>query len=308
MRRIAIAGLLLLPGLLSACSEPENAFEVHFTGSPDRTWVGPQFYANRMLDWELRDGRLESKEGRSEKPMRTVHLLTRYLNEEEGSLNMSVQTGAINDPDIADDSTWTGFLIGAGGEGTDYRISSLVHHWPAPGGGLFVGVDGSGSIVVRDNENPDSRRGSRRDFTSDDWPLIDATEAEGTVADIREFGIRVMATASEGGYSMVVETIDPVSEEVKSHAVYTNLDPKYFSGNVALVSHRSPSSKGAGYWFDNWTLVGSKVEKDESRGLGPVIGVQYTLSEGTLKMTAQMGPLGEADSKVADLQIQHNGS
>ena len=311
MRRSSFFGLFALFALLvllPACTEPENSFEIQFAGSPDRTWIGPQFYANRMLDWELRDGRLLSKEGRAAKPMRTVHLLTRYLNEEEGSLNMSIVTGAVNDPDMADDSTWTGFLMGAGGEGTDYRISSLVHHWPAPGGGLIVGVDGSGAIMVRDNENPDAKRGARRDFTSDDWPLVPSIEAVGRVSDMTKFGIRVMATPSESGYSMVVETTDAQSDEVISHAVYTDLDPKYFTGNIALVSHRSPSSAGAGYWFDNWALAGSKVEKDDSRGLGPVIGVQYTISEGTLKMTAQMGPLGDDDSKVADLQIHQNGS
>lgn len=290
MPRYLIVGLALL---LTACSPPESAIEIEFAGSPDRTWIGPQFYANRMLDWELRDGRLQ---GRADKPMRTVHLLTRYLNAEPGSLVMSVITGPVNQPDAVNDSTWTGFLIGAGGDEIDYRISSLVHDWPGPGGGLFVGVDGSGHIIVRDNENPD------------DWPLITPLETHGIVGNFNRFGIRVLATSTEGRYSMVVEVFDPDTDEVQSHAVYLDIAPEYFSGNVALVSHRSPSSEGAGYWFDKWKLQGSKVEKDESRAIGPVLDTQYTLSGGILKMTAQMGPLGADDSKVASLQIQQAGS
>lgn len=293
---------------MAACSPPDSAFQSRFANSPDRTWIGPQFYANRMLDWELRDGRLLSKEGRAAKPMRTVHLLTYYLNEEPGGLNMSVVTGPVNVPDARTDSTWTGFLIGAGGADIDYRISALVHHWPAPGGGLFVGVDGTGHIVVRDNENAESRRGARSDFTNSDWPLMVSDSAEGVVEDFSGFGIRVMATSTDEGYSMVVETFDPASEEIVSHAVYTSLDEKYFSGNVALLSHRSASSEGAGYWYENWKIEGTKVEKDESRAFGPVLGVQYTVSEDILKMTAQMGPLGDGDSHVAELQIQENGT
>ncbi|MDA1028547.1 MAG: alkaline phosphatase D family protein [Bacteroidetes bacterium] len=305
MRIFSLMGLILIA---IACSAPENAIEIQFADSPDRTWIGPQFYANRMLDWELRGGRLQSIEGRAAKPMRTVHLLTRYLMEEEGSLNMSVVTGAVNTPDQASDSTWTGFLVGAGGTDVDYRISAMVHHWPAPGGGLFVGIDGTGHIVVRDNENPDAERSARADFTTKAWPLIESKESEGKVLDISRVGLRVMSTPNEGTYSMVVEAFDPDSEAILSHAVYQGLDPKYFSGSVALVSHRSPSSEGAGYWFDHWTVEGSKVVKDESRAFGPVLGVQYTVSEGILKMTAQMGPLGPDDAKVADLQIQQGST
>ena len=290
--------LLAFSFLIAACSAPENAIEIQFADSPDRTWIGPQFYANRMLDWELRDGRLQSIEGRSAKPMRTVHLLTRYLKEEEGSLHMSVVTGPVHTPDMATDSTWSGFLIGAGGSEVDYKISALVHHWPAPGGGLFAGIDGTGHIIVRDNENPDAIRRARADFTTKTWPLIEPDISEGKVSVLSQVGIRVMATPNDGTYSMVVEAFDPSTDEVQSHAVYTGLDPKYFSGSLAIVSHRSPSSEGAGYWFDHWNIEGSKVAKDESRAFGPVMGVQYTVSGGVLKMTAQMGPLGADDAKL----------
>lgn len=295
--------LLLLLLVLTACSGPDTSFVADFTHSPDRVWIGPEYYANRMLDWELRDGRLQAVEGRQAKPMRTVHLLTRWLADEEGGLIMTVRTGTISEPDHVTDSTWTGFLIGAGGSETDYRISALVHHWPAPGGGLFAGVDGTGRLIVRDNENPDANRAARADFTPADWPLIEPSSGEGSLESIREFGLRAMAAPGESGYDLVLETFIPATDEIISHAVYPGLDAKYFTGNVALVSHGSPSADGAAWWFDDWTVEGSKVRADEARAFGPVLGVQYTLSEGTLKMTAQMGPLGADDSQVAELQV-----
>jgi len=300
--------LLLSLLLVAGCSGPDTSFRADFSGSPDRTWIGPQYYANRMLDWELNEGRLQSIEGRQAKPMRTVHLLTHWLADEAGGMHVSVRTGSINDPDQTSDSTWVGFLIGAGGSETDYRISSLVHHWPAPGGGLVVAVDGTGEITVRDNENPEAARRPRGDFKPSDWPVIGPSTGEGLLPSIREFGLRAMAAPGESGYDLVVETFIPATDEVISHAVYPGLDEKYFTGNVALVSHGSPSSHGQGYWFDDWSLEGSKVRADASRAFGPVLGVQYTLSEGTLKMTAQMGPLGEDDSRIAELQLANGAS
>ena len=183
-----------------------------------------------------------------------------------------------------------------------------MHHWPAPGGGLVVAVDGTGEITVRDNENPEAARRPRGDFKPSDWPVITPSTGEGLLPSIRDFGLRAMAAPGESGYDLVVETFIPATDEVISHAVYPGLDEKYFTGNVALVSHGSPSSHGQGYWFDDWSLEGSKVRADASRAFGPVLGVQYTLSEGTLKMTAQMGPLGEDDSRIAELQLANGAS
>ncbi len=306
MRTLSFLLISLLT--ISGCSGPETAFLAEFSGSPDRTWIGPQYYANRMLDWELKEGRLQSIEGRQAKPMRTVHLLTHWLADEEGGVHMSVRTGAINEPDRPSDSTWVGFLIGAGGSETDYRISSLVHHWPAPGGGLVVAVDGNGQITVRDNENPEVARRPRADFKPSDWPIIAPSTTEGALQTIRDFGLRAMAAPGESGYDLVVETFIPATDEVISLAVYPGLDKKYFTGNVALLSHGSPSHSGQGYWFDGWSLEGSKVRMDATRAFGPVLGVQYTLSEETLKMTAQMGPLGAEDSRVAELQVADGDS
>ncbi|KPL11138.1 hypothetical protein AMJ85_04410, partial [candidate division BRC1 bacterium SM23_51] len=61
----------------------------------ERVWIGPEYFANRMLDWRVANGRLECVEGRKAKPMRSVHLLTQALNGEPGTLEMSVRTGPI---------------------------------------------------------------------------------------------------------------------------------------------------------------------------------------------------------------------
>ncbi len=139
---------------LAACSGPgfkdTSAFLAVVPESITRVWVGPDFYANRLQDWQISQGRIESVEGRAAKPMRTLHLLTRVLGEKPGTVRMAVRTGPLVDGPAHPD-TWSGFLVGVGGEGVDYRISALSHHWPSTNGGMIVAVDGTGRIVVRDN-------------------------------------------------------------------------------------------------------------------------------------------------------------
>jgi hypothetical protein len=107
--------LLALALALAACVRPSepNRFESGWRGQPDRDWAGPEFWANRLQDWRVRDGRLECV---GELPMRTVHLLTRRLGDGQGDFELSVTLG----PGRA------GFLVGAGG-GLDYRAASLIH-------------------------------------------------------------------------------------------------------------------------------------------------------------------------------------
>ena len=46
-----------------------------------RPWIGPAFFANRLQDWQLNDGRIECIEDAKRFPMRTLfHLPTTISN------------------------------------------------------------------------------------------------------------------------------------------------------------------------------------------------------------------------------------
>ena len=80
-RRIVSVGIaiFLLMLVIGGCSLPESPMLVsRWAESPDRRWVGAEYWANRLQDWRVRDGRLECV---SDLPMRTVHLLTRRLSD-----------------------------------------------------------------------------------------------------------------------------------------------------------------------------------------------------------------------------------
>ena len=72
--RAVLAPTLVLAGALTVngCSragvggEEPMAFSSAVPVATERVWVGPDYYANRLLDWRIRDGRIECVEGRPE--------------------------------------------------------------------------------------------------------------------------------------------------------------------------------------------------------------------------------------------------
>ena len=88
-------GIFILAIVLAGCKSSEEAkpFVSYWNDLPDRFWTGPEFWANRLQDWQINNGRVECINGTS--PHRTLHLLDRYLTHQSGSLHMQVSTGLI---------------------------------------------------------------------------------------------------------------------------------------------------------------------------------------------------------------------
>ncbi len=298
--------ILLLCVMLTGGCRQENSLTHMLPAEVDRTWIGPDFYANRLMDWRLAGGRIECIEGRSAKPMRTLHLLTKALGEDMGTLVMSVRTGPLVPSDSLHANTWSGFLIGAGSDSIDWRISSLTHHWPAEDGGLVVGVDGTGTIIVRDNTNPDAPKGPRANIPIDAWPLMTPIETSGSVQPGSDVTLRLEAASDGDTYTLNLSAQDAQSDGPIATARYTGITPEQLTGNVALVSHNSPAMSGPGYWFEDWHIGGSKVSKHPDRAFGPILVAQYTLSRDILKLTAQLAPIDEDDTRDAHLELQRN--
>lgn len=285
-----------------------NEFKSAWPKGIERVWVGPEYYANRLLDWRVRDGRLECIEGREIKPMRTIHLLTRSLGGKDGTLEMTVRTGPIEPGGNKHEDTWSGFLLGVGGEHVDYRISALCHHWPSTDGGLIAAVDGTGRAILRDNSRH-MKIGTEKPYPLEAWPLLKSiiTEGSGFCEEVpSEIELHLKAEPSGSGYKLTLSAYDGSSGKLISRTIVDGIDRQQLSGNVALVSHQNPKQKGQGYWFTDWKVSGSKVEVHPERAFGPVMTAQHTISKGILKMTAQMGPLGKQDSQTAQLQIRRN--
>ncbi len=301
-----VAFMLAISSLLAA-NCPASEFQSDFAKDTERIWIGQDYFANRMLDWRLSDGRLECTEGWRAKPTRTVHLLTHSLSEQPGDLVMSVRSGPLEAEIGPHTNSWTGFLIGVGGEETDFRISALCHHFPGEDGGLIAAIDGTGRAVFRDNtitQKPDDLKGKPPE---DAWPLIEPTFEQHESPATKEMDIHLKAEPYGESYRLTLTAFDCSTGRLIARAVADNIQREQLTGNIALVSHNCGEQGSKGYWFQDWNIAGSKLETHNERSFGPIFSVLHTLSGGTLKMTAQLGPLGLEDTKKARLEIQENG-
>ncbi len=284
-RRLVLATPLLCFALAACGSEPGGVVE-SWDDASDRPWVGPNLWANRLQDWQVRDGRLEA---RAALPMRTVHLLSARVGPPSGVLRVEVRLGTLDgpDPDAPPAEARAGFLIGAGA-GLDYRSAALIHHSWGQGGGLFAGVDGSGRLFVRDFETESHwlARGSAETGVVD--PRGEVTLSVVTVPAVEPDLVHLTLTASDrSGGSAQLQVAGVRADRL--------------TGNLALVSDvEEPSVNG--FWFDDFAVEGERLERHPDRSLGPVVGIQHTLSRGTLKLTAQLVPLGSTDAREAFLE------
>jgi len=255
----------------------------------ERVWVGPQYWANRLQDWRISGGRLECVEGRAEKPMRTVHLLTRRLSAKNGEFVISVRTGLIGEAAKVSADSAAGFLIGAG-SGVDYRAAALVHHSFGPGGGIIAAMESTGRAVFRD-------------MTAENYPVLAASELVPQSLP-EEVEIRLIGEPVAQSYKLTLTVHNPKTDEVISQVMMENVDSTKLVGNVALVSHPGSGEITGRYWFRDWKVSGEKFEVYDDHQCGPILCTQYTLHRNILKMTAQMMPLGPADTQEVKLQIQ----
>ena len=324
LRPLGPAMLLLVfcLGVAVACDAAE--FESRWPGGVGRTWVGPQYWANRLQDWRIHDGRLECLEASANKPMRTVHLLTHRLAAREGEVTLSVRTGLIdpiNKIEGAAVNAAAGFLIGAGGPKMDYRAAALVHHNPGPGGGLFVGVNADGKILLHDFEEPLPMAPPHQPGS----PVAPNQRTPISKALPDDVTLRVTLRPVDGQYELVAEARDTKTGDVVARLTEGGIAAGKVVGNVALVSHPGGDQKSDRFWFRDWTgerkafekwseatarfwfrdwrVSGSKIEADDSRKLGPILSAQHTLHRGTLKLTAQLFPVGPQDGRKVQLQI-----
>ena len=127
--------LLSLPGC-RAPAPPEPRGELP---SSQRTWIGPDYWANRLQDWTLAHGRIWCT---YPGPNRNLSLISYHLAAEEGDFHVSLDIQFLLN--IVCDTCWAGLKIGSQGIFDDYRDDAVY------GKGLAIGVTQSGNLKIGD--------------------------------------------------------------------------------------------------------------------------------------------------------------
>lgn len=239
-----------------------------FSGINDRVWLGEKYWAVPMEDWALKDGRVEFYgAGKNSR----VNILTTVLKEGNGDLLISADMGLMKTRSKKADWGTGGFGIGVTDE-LDPDVKSICYF----GKGTNAGVSVKGFIFIGDKSKP-----LPQDFNYDDFNLsLKCRRQDGRTE-------MVLTCRAEGG-----------RETELTHAV-----PQDIAGLVTLVNNMDRKD-GESFWFRNFQMTGSKLTDKPENSFGPVLWAMYTLSKGTLKLTAQMPPLGDKDSDQVELHLK----
>lgn len=292
---------------LSACAWASQATPA--TGSPTeqrapasgvRTWLGPTLWGNRLQDWRAASGRIECVTPLSSKfgwlPMRTAHELSRRVDARRGNFELSVVVELLTPAGSRSDDALGGLLVGAGGPSMDPRSAALIHHWPRAGFGLLVALDARGSLHIRDmnaREDPD-----------------EVSSAALETPAPASFRLNVRVERQESG-ELLLSAVASEKQGGRQLASCSRLLPAAsLVGNVALLSHPGSFRKKnqpARFGFTQLSVQGAGSLHDESASLGAIIGTQYTISRGVLKLTAQLMPMSESDPREVSLEVLEQG-
>jgi len=273
--------------LIISCSEKNTSnqsFKSNFYTSEPRVWVGPEYWANPLQDWQLRNGELECLVS---KQNRNVHLLTKKLDSSTGTLSMRVSLKLLSSDELISNKNWVGFSIGSKGQFNDYRDDAVF------GKGLNIGITTIGKLFI--DEMPESLK----------------TNIEIQKQLEKGVDLEVLLTPLENEYQVVISLQETVTN-TKISELSGVISADKLIGDLVLVSHfntkkNSASANAKSVSFKNWELSGSKIKTHNKYLFGPILFSQYTLSKNTLKLTVQMAPVILNDEKV-QLQIKEADS
>lgn len=266
-RIIPLVILSLLIGL-SACKKSPEALNDNFDMLPDRIWIGKNYWAVPMEDWQVKNHRLECNGSR---PEERVNILTHLLTG-RGKLSLTVEAGLIAQ---GKSEGTAGFWVGMQ-DRTDNHVKSLCYF----GRGVNIGLHTGGHIFVDSvtQELPDN-------------------------FDLSAFTLNLEATSDENGAMLLFKVTDVKGKSAEIQHIIN----KPLKGMVALLNNNywvDAFEGGPSFWFDNLKMSGSMVEYQPDNSFGPILWSMYTLSRGKLKMTVQMPPVGSQDDQTVELQIK----
>ena len=272
--------------LFSSCSTGSSSkeFTEQFPDGITRVWVGSEYWANRLQDWQVNNGRLECVTSQAN---RNINVLTWRLEQEPGTFVVSVSTGLLTDNLAGDDKSWMGLKMGARGQFDDYRDDAIY------GKGLNAGITAAGDLFI--GALPVKVNGNAK-------ALIPYVKT-GVV-------LKYELKFEDEKYMLRLSALDPESKKELASVEEIDVPSQQLYGSIALVSNfdkKPRNNEIPSCWFDSWTMKGSKLAHYPERAFGPILFSQYTLSRNILKLTAQMPPVGESDGQELDLQIQEDG-
>ena len=261
------------PDIHSLKLSQKSFFESTWSNWPDMPWIGPEYWGNRLQDWEIRNGSAVCVV--SDKN-RTLHSLTHQIDEEPGNFQSKVTLDWLNPNAIGKPEAYIGFRIGAKGIFEDYRSAAVF------GEGIDCGINGAGYLFIGE------------------------VNSESKIPLSGPITLQLDAEVRDNQYELRLSVFEQNKDNVLSSMSLGNISNQDLTGNFALVSHFPDISEGGekpAVAFSNWVLSGDKISQSRDQVFGPVCFAYYTLHDKILKMGAQLAPVDKVNGLKVSLQI-----
>ncbi|BFM20256.1 alkaline phosphatase D family protein [Gilvimarinus japonicus] len=258
-----------------------------------QTWLGRDFWANRLQDWQVSNGRIECAQSDKSYEVRTVSLLTRELTDAHKPARIRVTVGAL-EPDKAG---FCGLLLGVGAGQLDYRASALAQRFSGTNGGFMATLNNQGDLAFQDFSEATNTL-AFESLTRTGATPIGAVDHRAIVLDCH------IDPVSDGRFDVRLIALDAKTEREIGFAVRTNVAAEELTGGIMLVSSTPANQPGTGWWFQDVATAGEKILVDDKRAEGPVLGCLYSLNQHVMKLTAQFFPLNTQEHPNAELQLK----
>jgi alkaline phosphatase D len=263
---------------------PDGAFSDNWNNLPDQRWAGPNYWANRLQDWEVKNGRVQCLNG--SRNQLTLHRPGTSIRGNGGNFSFSVRTGLNTGSNNA--GSRAGFLLGAG-PNLDWRAALLVQASLGRDFGLFLGITGGGNLVIED-------------YSTGAVTALATVAASGGFAQDTRLELAATHNPGPGTYTLTLTAFNASNSQIGT--VNFSVPSDRVLGSFGLLTHRGSSS--ATHWFDDFSGSGAALQAEPDRHLA-ILGAMHTLSKGKLKLTAQLPPLSLAANPAVALDTW-NGS
>lgn len=250
--------------------------------SRERRWPGPDFWTNRLQDWEVRKGALYC-DAQSGMALRTAHVVSYETSLEHGGFWAEVDFASHQ----AETKGLAGLLIGAGAGRLDYRGAALVQGLPGKGGGVLCAYN----------------------YSSEQLQIIDfSTQPGGKLVSLASkivayqdnsklrLKVEVQKTGNLADITLILSDVN-TSEEL-GRVSKRGLHPDQVAGLIAMAAQSSRGMQT--FQFDQLSLGGSGAVHYDDRSFGPVVGSLYSMNGTILKIGVQFAFLGDGKRLPSD--------
>ena len=257
----------------------------------DRVWLGGEFWANPMEDWQIADGGAEC---RSLGGNRSIHSLTHQITNPTQGFTLSVHLSQL---EVRGKDAGGGFRLGVRSELNEYRSSCFV------GRGINAGV-ADGQMLLGPRSEPLASGADPKNIA-----LVLSGVASGTDVTLM---LEARAAGTGASLGKISHTV-PAASLLGNVALVSNYGPEG-TQNATKKASKAPSQGGVRYRFTDWKMSGEAFTFSPTQRFGPLLWSMYSLSDSrspdgfVMKISALTGPMGKDDSQVVELHVQRDGA